>query len=412
MPVIYFWKPFSVKFKFGTNAHGPGQLHYFGVSSVQHDDFVCRTDGHDMLTAFEPALLTRLRCKAVADELNELAKSVFTSLNSSLRWFGTTISPFCSATAKRLQRCIYSANVSCPNKQKAAVQKLRRLGSTITFGRPRNNQEYSVSVLVCTDAVRPSTSAQLSTIYGVVRAILDEGSISHTVPWSLRKSKRSVRCFAAGKILAASERTDKVIMLKQTHSLLLGLNADLTAALGSEDLQTTLLTQRQSITRSVRADVSYSRYQFEVCNANWNCWILGHLNLADPGTKSSSSPSQALQLVLSSRKLPCRSPKLEASNSRDKPLGQTFKEAQPRKRDEYQMWCTRVALVLELDCYKFKSVSVLLAFSLYSCCHASSLSLHNTSYSIEFWSVLTLCVRNSSIACAVESISSHLSVLV
>ena len=112
-------------------------------------------------------------------------------------------------------------------------------------------------------------------------------------------------------------------MLKRTLSLLLGLFVELIVILDSKDLYTSLSTQRQSINRSVRADVNFIRYEFEVGNADRICWVPGRLNLADPGTKLDSPLTQSLQLLMFSGKLPFDFLELEASNSEDQPLGQS-----------------------------------------------------------------------------------------
>lgn len=83
---------FNVKFKFGTMVHGANKLRHFVLSIVQHDELKYRTDGKDKLTTLESALLTRLRCKAAKDDLNELERSLFSFFNSSLRWLGTSVS--------------------------------------------------------------------------------------------------------------------------------------------------------------------------------------------------------------------------------------------------------------------------------------------------------------------------------
>ena len=96
---------------------------------------------------------------------------------------------------------------------------------------------------------------------------------------------------------------------------------ELIVVLDSKDLYTSLSTQRKSIDRSVRADVNYIRYQFEISNANRICWIPGRLNLADPGTKPDSPLIQALQLLLFSGILPFGFPQMESTSAADKPLG-------------------------------------------------------------------------------------------
>lgn len=77
----------------------------------------------------------------------------------------------------------------------------------------------------------------------------------------------------------------------------------------------------------------------------------------------------------------------------------------------YQIWCTRVAHVLELDSWQFKFVFLLLAFWLHSGCHTSSIPLYNTSYNIAFCSVLMLCDHDCTDQCAIETVSSQLSLV-
>ena len=312
---------FNDRFNFGTVIHGPGILRFFGFNIVQNDDFTCAINADDKLHNIEPAPLTRIRRKAVTDSMNQIERHTFCSINSSLGWLGTTVSPFCSSVSSRLQQRLPDLLVSDLIKQRSNLKELQRLGSTITFGRPSDGKEYSISVLVFADAGKPSESVQLSTLWGVLIGSVQEGSFYHTVSWSSHKSKRPVRSIAAGEILAAGEAIDEGIMLKRTFSLLLDLSVELIFILDSKDLYTSLSTQRQSIDRSVRADVNYIRYQFEVGNANRICWVPGRLNLADPGTKPDSPLTQALQLLRYSGKLPFGFPELEASSSQYKPLG-------------------------------------------------------------------------------------------
>lgn len=68
-----------------------------------------------------------------------------------------------------------------------------------------------------------STSAQLSTICGVLIESLYQGSVYYIVSWTLRKSKSSVRSTAAGELLAAGKEIDEDIILIGTYLLLLGL---------------------------------------------------------------------------------------------------------------------------------------------------------------------------------------------
>ena len=214
---------FNEKFKFGTIVHGPGKLRYFGFNVIQYDDYTTVIDGDDKLSALEPPPLSRIRRKAVDDKLNEVEKSAFSSLNSCIGWLGTTVSPFCAASASRLQQCLPDVRVSDMIKQKAALQQLKKLGSAIKFQCPSDNKAYGLSVLVFADAGRPNDSAQLSVICGLLIGPLDEGSVYHTVSWLSHKWKRPVRSIAAGEILAAGEGIDEGLVLKRTYSLLLDI---------------------------------------------------------------------------------------------------------------------------------------------------------------------------------------------
>lgn len=151
-------------------------------------------------------------------------------------------------------------------KQKGLVHKLKSFGTVISFGRSFDSNEFSISILVFTDAGRPSTSAQLHMICGLLIGPLDHGAYYYTVSWSSHNSERLVRSIAAGKILAAGERIDEWFMPKQTYPLLHGSYIELIEVLDSKDLYTSLSTQLQSVDRYVRADVNYTRYRFEVEN--------------------------------------------------------------------------------------------------------------------------------------------------
>lgn len=120
----------------------------------------------------------------------------------------------------------------------------------------------------------------------------------HTLSWSSHKSKRPVKSIGAAEILAAGEAIDEGKVLAKAYEVLLGMNIDLLIAVDSKDLFETLSTCRNSIDRSIRADVSVIRYEFETQKVNRIFWIPGKVNLADPLTKPNSPLTQALQLTL------------------------------------------------------------------------------------------------------------------
>lgn len=75
------------------------------MSITQNDNFSSINDADDKLESLKPAVFTQKPRRKVVKDLNELEKSMFVSMNSSLGWLGTTFSPFYSATACRLQQC-------------------------------------------------------------------------------------------------------------------------------------------------------------------------------------------------------------------------------------------------------------------------------------------------------------------
>lgn len=97
--------------------------------------------------------------------------------------------------------------------------------------------------------------------------------------------------------MAAGEAIDEGKVLAQTLSAILNQHVKLYIALDTKDLYTSLSTKRNSIDKSIRADVNVIRFEFECCNFNRIIWIPDSVNLADPGTKANSPMIDALQLM-------------------------------------------------------------------------------------------------------------------
>lgn len=134
------------------------------------------------------------------------------------------------------------------------------------------------------------------------------------------KAKRPVRSTAAAEILAAGEAIDEGKMIAHTVSLLFGIKVELIIILDSKDLFTSLSTQKNSIDKSVRADVSVIRFEFECGNVSTFKWIPGKNNLADPGTKPDSPLTESLCITLAEGRLSVDFNDAE-SRRYDRPLG-------------------------------------------------------------------------------------------
>eukprot|EP00171_Calliarthron_tuberculosum_P001292 IDg1292t1 len=126
----------------------------------------------------------------------------------------------------------------------------------------------------------------------------------HTLAWSSHKSKRPVRSIGSAEILAAGEAIDMGKTIVKSYERLLNVKVDNLIVVDTKDLYSSLSTCRNSIDKSIRADVSVIRYEFETKNISRMVWIPGKCNLADAGTKPNSPLTNALQLMMFSGELP------------------------------------------------------------------------------------------------------------
>lgn len=76
------------------------------------------------------------------------------------------------------------------------------------------------------------------------------------------------------------------------------MNIELVIMVDSKDLYGSLSTCRSATDKSIRADVSLIRYEFETRKINCMVWIPGKLNPADAITKPDSPLCQTMQLLM------------------------------------------------------------------------------------------------------------------
>lgn len=101
----------------------------------------------------------------------------------------------------------------------------------------------------------------------------------------LHKAKRPVRSIGAAEILAAFAEIDKEKVTKTAFSMQLECYVGLVIVDNSKDLFTFLSIQRNSIDRSIRADVNIIHLEFETGSADKIIWVPGSVNFVDPNTK-------------------------------------------------------------------------------------------------------------------------------
>lgn len=293
-----FLDVFDSRFKLGTINSGPGKLRFFGINTVQHEDFTVATDADDKLESVSEYPITRQRRKDSDDDINAIEKSAFASVNSSLGWIGTAVSPLCAFYSSYLQQKAPEVKVSHLIEQSNILRKLKKLGTTISYPRPIDTQAYDLSVLVFSDASWTDENGQLGVITGLLVGEMKQDAIYHPISWISHKSKRPVKSVPAAEILAASEGIDEGKSVAAAYSEIMDMDIRVRLCVDSKDLFTSLSTQKNSIDSSIRGDVGCIRFEFRTGTVEKISWIPGKVNLADPLTKKDSVLTEPLQLTL------------------------------------------------------------------------------------------------------------------
>lgn len=115
--------------------------------------------------------------------------------------------------------------------------------------------------------------------------------------------------------MATSEAIDDGEMLAGALSRFYRTTIPLSIVAESKDLFKSLSTQRNSIDRSICADLNVIRHEFERGLVSEITWIPGKANLAHPGTKPDSQLITTLQLTLQRVRLGLSFPTIECCAS-------------------------------------------------------------------------------------------------
>lgn len=298
-----FVKMFNSKFKLGSVMSGPGSLRFYGLNIHQSNDMSSVIDGNEKLQALQPVPLTRTRRKASTDKLNDIEKTSYMSIASSINWLGMTASLHCAYYSSLLQQRIPDNTVSNLQLQQSVLRKLQKIGTTTAYPRPPLNTDLEPSIVVFADAGRHESHGQLCYISGLLLGPLCKESTFYTLSWASHKSRRPVKSIGAAEIMAVGEAIDDGKVLKSALSTILGFKLQLTVITDSKDLYTSLSTQRNSVDKSIRADVNVIRFEYETHAVDTVAWIPGRTNPADVGTKRDSPLCDALSLMLFTGKL-------------------------------------------------------------------------------------------------------------
>lgn len=109
-------------------------------------------------------------------------------------------------------------------------------------------------------------------------------------------------------------------MLKSVLSILLAMRVKLAILVDSKGLYTSLSSRRNSIDKSILADVNFIRFDYEAGNVDTLCWLPVCVNLAGPGTKKNIPLCKALQLLMHTGQVPLDLSR-QKSHRYDRPLG-------------------------------------------------------------------------------------------
>ena len=307
------------KYSVGTIAHLPGSFSFFGLLITQEEDGTITVSAEEKLQAITPHLLSRMRRKEGNDLLNAIEAHSFASINGSMGFLGQNVSPFASFYNSFLQQRRGHTTVHDLIKQGTIVKKLRTLGTQSTFRRPTSGT-FDISVVMFSDAGRPSEHGQLGYIGGILLGPLRQGSIFHTLTWRSHLSNRPTKSSGSAETLAAGDAIDDGKLIVDTLNILLTDGIHLVVVVDCKDLFTSLSTCRNPVDKSMRADVSLIRYNYETRRLNRLIWTPGSLNPADVLTKLDSALTDSVQLMMFHGTLPYDMSRAEIRDSAQ-PLG-------------------------------------------------------------------------------------------
>lgn len=307
------------RYTVGKIAHLTGSFHFFGLLISQDEDGTMVVSAEEKLAAITPHLLSRLRRKEGDDLLNAVEAHRFASINGSIGFLGQNVSPFASFFNSYLQQRRGRTTVHDLIKQASIVKKLKNLGTQSTFRRPASG-DLDISVVIFSDAGRPSDYGQIGHIGGILLGPLTQGSIFHTLSWRSHLSSRPTKSSGSAETLAAGDEIEKGKIIVDTLNILFCDGNHLVFVVDSKELFTSLSTCRALIDKSMRADISLISYNFETRRLNRLVWIPGSLNPSDVLTKLNSTLNESAQLMMFDGTLPYDMSKSEFRDF-DKPLG-------------------------------------------------------------------------------------------
>lgn len=131
------------QYELGNVVYGPGSFYFFGLMICQDSDHNIKIHADEKIDGTSSYPFLRQRREEGHVDLNAVEAGSFRSVNSSIEWLGIAASPFCAFYARYLQQKVPSTNKSDLITQITSLRLLRKLGSTITYKRPKKKNTRS-----------------------------------------------------------------------------------------------------------------------------------------------------------------------------------------------------------------------------------------------------------------------------
>lgn len=147
-------------------------------------------------------------------------------------------------------------------EQTDILRLLKKLCTVISYPRPITQSSYELSILVFADASRIDDVGQLGVLTGLLLGPMKKDSLYHMISWVSHKAKTPVKSIQAAGIFAAAKGIDDFKIACSVYNEILDVNVKLRLCVDSKDIFSSLSTQKNSIDKSIRGDVSSRRFEF------------------------------------------------------------------------------------------------------------------------------------------------------
>lgn len=168
----------------------------------------------------------------------------------------------------------------------------QRFATLCSYLRAKSGNSRCMYHAAFADASHRKDTNQLSIMVGLLFVNVIHRSEFHILALSSHKSRRPVRSSSATKILATREAIDETCTDKCTLKITIESSIQCMVLIDSEDMYHLLYSQRNSIEKSIWADVNSIRYHYDTSIEAFG-WNHGNKNPTNVVTKLNSTHAEA-----------------------------------------------------------------------------------------------------------------------